>query len=82
MADQQVDFILDLVGYRSDRPLLKLKLLEPSFGDGDFLLPAIDRLLRSWKTADQACPPLEGVTFDAPQFSAPTRARRNAARRV
>lgn len=56
-----VDFILDLVGYRSDRPLLKLKLLEPSFGDGDFLLPAIDRLLRAWKTADKACAPLEAL---------------------
>lgn len=43
-----VDFILDLVGYTADRPLHQLKLLEPSFGDGDFLLPAIERLVEAW----------------------------------
>ena len=42
-----VDFILDLAGYTSDRKLYELRLLEPSFGDGDFLLPAISRLLES-----------------------------------
>lgn len=42
-----VDFILDLVGYTADTPLHKLRLLEPSFGDGDFLLPAIERLFDS-----------------------------------
>lgn len=47
-----VDFILDLVGYTIDRPLHRLRLLEPSFGGGDFLLPAIDRLLSVW-TRDQ-----------------------------
>ena len=41
-----VEFILDLVGYTSDKPLHQLRLLEPSFGDGDFLLPAIERLLK------------------------------------
>jgi hypothetical protein len=40
-----VDFILDLTGYTVDRPLHTLRLLEPSFGDGDFLLPVIDRVL-------------------------------------
>jgi type I restriction-modification system DNA methylase subunit len=43
-----VEFILDLTGYTTDRPLNKLRLLEPSFGDGDFLVPAIDRLLEVW----------------------------------
>lgn len=46
-----VDFILDLSGYRTDRPLHDMRLLEPSFGDGDFLIPAIDRLLASWRTS-------------------------------
>ena len=46
-----VDFILDLVGYTTDRPLHEMRLLEPSFGDGDFLLPAIERLLASWRNA-------------------------------
>lgn len=40
-----VEFILDLTGYTEAAPLTEFRLLEPSFGDGDFLLPAIDRLL-------------------------------------
>ena len=51
-----VDFILDLVGYRPDRDLVRLRLLEPSFGHGDFLLPAIDRLLASWHAHGQPEP--------------------------
>ena len=46
-----VDFILDLAGYGRDRPLHTLRLLEPSFGAGDFLLPAVERLLWAWKAA-------------------------------
>lgn len=56
-----VDFILDLTGYTNDLPLHKLKLLEPSFGNGDFLFPAIDRLLCAWKTVDKVVPALEGL---------------------
>lgn len=48
-----VEFILDLVGYTSDRPLYKSRLLEPSFGKGDFLLPAIERLLESYGKTDE-----------------------------
>ena len=44
-----VAFILDLAGYQPDQPLHKLRLLEPSFGGGDFLIPAIERLLKAWK---------------------------------
>lgn len=43
-----VEFILDLVGYMADQPLTQMRLLEPSFGGGDFLIPAIDRLLDAW----------------------------------
>jgi len=43
-----VDFILDLSGYTADKPLWQKRCLEPSFGHGDFLLPAIDRLLEAW----------------------------------
>lgn len=42
-----VNAILDLVGYRADRDLASLRVLEPSFGDGDFLLPVVERLLLS-----------------------------------
>ena len=44
-----VEFMLDLIGYSSRKKLFTRRLLEPSFGHGDFLLPSIDRLLASWK---------------------------------
>ncbi|MES2024318.1 MAG: Eco57I restriction-modification methylase domain-containing protein [Pseudomonadota bacterium] len=37
--------MLNLVGYTSDADLFRLSFLEPSFGNGEFLLPAIERLL-------------------------------------
>lgn len=46
-----VDFILDLVGYTEEQPLHEKRLLEPSFGGGDFLLPMIERLLSAWRAA-------------------------------
>lgn len=46
-----VDFILDLAGYKKDQPLHEKRVLEPSFGGGDFLLPIIDRLLEAWRLA-------------------------------
>jgi len=46
-----VDFILDLAGYTEDQTLHKKRLLEPSFGGGDFLLPIIERLLSVWRAA-------------------------------
>ncbi len=42
-----VDFILDLAGYSVDKPLQDFRLLEPSFGHGDFLIPAVERLIAS-----------------------------------
>ena len=44
-----VNFILDLVGYVTSQPLHHQRILEPSFGNGDFLLPIIDRLLEAWR---------------------------------
>jgi len=44
-----VNFILDLAGYTEDQPLHEKRLLEPSFGEGDFLLPIIERLLCAWR---------------------------------
>jgi len=43
-----VEFILDLVGYTTDRPLHQARILEPAVGQGDFLLPTIDRLLDAY----------------------------------
>ena len=44
-----VEFILDLVGFSPDRPLHKHTLLEPSFGEGDFLIIAAERLVQAWQ---------------------------------
>lgn len=48
-----VDFILDLVGYTADQPLYERRILEPSFGEGDFLLPIIERLLTAWRASNK-----------------------------
>ena len=42
-----VDFILDLAGYADDRDLAMQTLLEPSCGTGAFLVPVVERLIRS-----------------------------------
>ena len=44
-----VDFMLDLLGYVTIDPLHLRRILEPSFGEGDFLLPIVDRLLEAWR---------------------------------
>ena len=56
-----VDFILDLTGYTVDQPLYTKRLLEPSFGAGDFLLPAIGRLLDSWKSLNAPGSPVDDL---------------------
>ena len=50
-----VEFILDLAGYTANKSLRRARILEPSMGHGDFLLPAIDRLFESYRreAADQ-----------------------------
>ncbi len=55
-----VDFILDLAGYTPDQTLHEMRLLEPSFGGGDFLLPAVERLLAAWRIYGDGC-----LMFDA-----------------
>lgn len=48
------DFILDLSGWRVGKNLKKQRLLEPSCGAGDFVLPAIQRLLADSPNASVA----------------------------
>lgn len=43
-----VEAILDLSGYCAERPLHRMRLLEPSFGGGEFLLRAVERLWRAF----------------------------------
>lgn len=47
--EEVVHFILDLAGYTSDKPLYTFRILEPSFGEGDFLTAIVHRLLSSTK---------------------------------
>lgn len=54
-----VEFILDLVGYTTDVPLHTKRILEPSFGDGDFLFPIVRRLITSWRASNRVSSPLE-----------------------
>lgn len=56
-----VDFILDLAGYTEDQPLHERRLLEPSFGGGDFLLPVVRRLLSAWRSAKDSISILEDL---------------------
>ncbi len=49
-----VDFILNLAGYTAEKPLHTLRILEPSFGGGDFLLPIVGRLMSAWQSAKGA----------------------------
>lgn len=44
-----VNFILDLAGYTSDKPLHEQRILEPSFGESDFLIAVVTRLLEAWQ---------------------------------
>ncbi len=48
--NEVVDFILDIAGFTSEKKLFETKLLEPSFGNGSFIINAIRRLIRSWRT--------------------------------
>lgn len=50
------DFILDLCGYTVDQPLYERRLLEPSFGSGDFLFLAVERLLAAYRRSGGADP--------------------------
>lgn len=56
-----VDFILDLVGYTENQPLHTKRLLEPSFGGGDFLMPIIERLLAAWRTSGSKGDVVDGL---------------------
>ena len=59
---EMVEFILDLAGYTADRPLHRMRLLEPAIGDGDFLLPVIDRLFAAWQAGDGGADPVAALS--------------------
>lgn len=69
-----VEFILDLVGYTVDQPLTSFRLLEPSFGNGDFMLPIMERLLAAAQREpnglgfEQLAPAIRGVELHRKTF--------------
>lgn len=68
-----VEFILDLTGYTADAPLPSYRFLEPAFGGGDFLLPAIDRLLIAASregslSYDALAPAIRAIELHRPTF--------------
>jgi adenine-specific DNA-methyltransferase len=48
-----VELILDLVGYTQDRDLARFQALEPSCGTGAFVVPMVERLIRSTREHDR-----------------------------
>ena len=52
-----VEFILDLVGWQVGQSLLIKRLLEPSCGSGDFVVPAVRRLLADATPCDSGRAP-------------------------
>lgn len=51
-----VEFMLDLAGYDASKPLHTQRLLEPSFGGGEFLIAALRRLLGAYAKAGGSAP--------------------------
>jgi len=66
-----VDFILDLTGWRVGEGLLNKRLLEPSCGSGDFVVPAIRRLLADSPGAgvDDLLPCIRAVEVNQTAFT-------------
>jgi hypothetical protein len=71
-----VNAILDLCGYCVDHPLHLMRLLEPAFGGGDFLLQIVERLLKSYelhggrpaRAGHDLAPAIRGVELHADTY--------------
>lgn len=80
-------FMLDLAGYTADRPLHRLRFVDPAAGPGVFFLEALDRLLAAWRAdpdarIEQLAQAVRGVEIDAAivgRLRARVRARLSAA---
>ena len=66
-----VEFILDLCGWRAGQNLAAKRLLEPSCGSGDFVIPALRRLLADapQATASELTPCLRAVEVSREAFA-------------
>lgn len=67
-----VEFILDLTGWRIGEDLLNKRLLEPSCGSGDFVVPAVRRLLADSPaaSAEDLLPCIRAVEVSQSAFEA------------
>jgi len=67
-----VEFILDLTGWRIGEDLLNKRLLEPSCGSGDFVVPAVRRLLADspGASAGELLPCIRAVEVNQVAFDA------------
>ena len=59
-----VEFILDLTGYTPDSPIEKKRVLEPSFGEGDFLVPIVRRLMNRYNQVPKPERPTPDILGD------------------
>lgn len=63
-----VEFVLDLTGWTTESDLRQARLLEPSAGSGDFLIPAIERLLDSNPPIDSLPGKIQAVEVHRASF--------------
>ncbi len=66
-----VDFMLDIAGYSEEKPLWRYRFLEPSFGNGEFLVAAIERLMKSYagnNPATDLTDAIRGFEIDSGSF--------------
>jgi len=71
-----VNFMLDLAGYTPNRPLHTMRLLEPSFGSGEFLLAAAQRLMTAFQATGSLgdlSPCIRAVELHSDTFAATQR---------
>ncbi|WP_157879068.1 Eco57I restriction-modification methylase domain-containing protein [Pararhodospirillum photometricum] len=63
-----VEFILDLVGYTTDHALEQRHVLEPAVGEGDFIVPLVERLLATAGSlsAEALAPLITGMELHGP----------------
>jgi len=50
--DEIIDYILDAIGYHSDRSIKGKTLIDPACGSGGFLVRAINRLIKCYQESD------------------------------
>jgi len=50
--DEIIDYILNAIGYRTDKPIKGKTLIDPACGSGGFLVKATNRLIKCYRESD------------------------------